>query len=199
MTFEKALLEHKKQPIAEVLKIKRRKFQWHQIVLGIWKKVVCEKRGVTGSFYYGVALHLCVQSSLSSLFRFYWICFALTLTLLSHLQFVCQGLQEIVLLFSFLFLHAISSYCTCAEVQWVQFPALNHTALELLRYVTFLRPPNSLFFQKHTESFGLISFWPRKIKAMLKQQSRQGTYCVKIPLFYLNFHHYNCTQSVWAI
>lgn len=110
--------------------------------------------------------------------------FVLLWIALCSLILVCEDSVFLFSCFLLFFLKAISSYCTCAEVQWAQFPALDHTALELLHYVTFFQPSNSVFFQERTKSFVLISFWPRKMKAMLKQQSRQGAYCVKIPLFY---------------
>ncbi len=45
---------------------------------------------------------------------------------------------------------------------------------------------------KFTEPLSLFTFCPSGIIDN-PQQSRHRAYCVKIPLFLLNFHHYNCT------
>lgn len=58
------------------------------------------------------------------------VCFVVRHSLI--FAFVCQAVQEILCFYFLFFLHAISSHCTCKEVQRVQFPALEHTALELL-------------------------------------------------------------------
>lgn len=47
----------------------------------VTEQVVCEKRGVTGSFLCGAAPRPCVQSAPSSVFRFYRICCSLILSL----------------------------------------------------------------------------------------------------------------------
>lgn len=89
----------------------------------ISEQVACEKPAVTGSLLCRVPPRALGQSSLRTLFRFSGVCLACGSPSRSHLAFVCLAVQEILCFyFVFFFLHAISSYCTGAEVQRVQFP-----------------------------------------------------------------------------
>lgn len=112
------------------------------------EQVVCEELGGAGSSLCCGAPHPLVQSALSTLFRFSWLCLAFRSPLgsLILLLFLCAGDAEVLFFyFSSIFLHAISSRCTCTEVQRVRFPALDQICGA---YVTFLWPPKGEFTHK---------------------------------------------------
>lgn len=130
------------------------------------EQVVWEKRGVTGNLLCCASPHTLVQSSLSTLFRFSWVCFAFLSPSLILLLFARARRRFCVFIVYYFARDILTLYVHGSSTGPVP---------SSLLYVTFLWAPKENLLPKHISPRPWMQWKDRKTNTKKKERKRENS------------------------